>query len=142
MPINLDATNTWLAVMAIAIVVQTLLMIAGAVAAYQVVRQVNEAITRLEDHLSPLGARVTQVADDVQEVITRVRRADDAARALVARLDAAAHVAGHAIGARMWPIVGLTRAVAAAARSLTSRSSTPASSIPPRTVAETRVAGS
>lgn len=126
MPTNMDTTNTWLAVMAIAIVVQTLLMIGAAVGAYVAVRRTAETLQRLEDrHLAPISARVNAVADDVQEVITRVRRADDGMRAGLARLDTAAHVAGHAIGVKMWPVVGLTRAVTAAVRSLASRSSSP-----------------
>ena len=133
MPTNLDTTNTWLAVMAIAIVVQTLLMIGMAAGAYVAVRRASEALQRVEDrHLAPISARVNAVADDVQEVITRVRRADDGVRAGLARLDTAAHVAGHALGAKMWPVVGLTRAVTAAVRSFASRSSGPSSPADPR----------
>jgi hypothetical protein len=133
MPTNLDTTNTWLAVMAIAVVVQTLLMIGVAVGAYVAVRRTGEALQRLEDrHLAPISARVAAVADDMQEVITRVRRADDGVRAGIARLDTAAHVAGHAIGVKMWPVLGLTRAVTAAVRSFAARSSTPSSPVDPR----------
>jgi len=129
MPTNMDTTNTWLAVMAIAIVVQTLLMIGAAIGAYVALRRTTETLQRLEDrHLAPISARVAAVADDVQEVITRVRRADDGVRAGLSKLDTAAHVAGHAIGVKMWPVLGLTRAVTAAVRSLaSSRSSTPSS---------------
>jgi hypothetical protein len=127
MPISMDTTNTWLAVMAIAIVVQTLLMIGIAAVAWQAMGKAAEALQALETrHLVPLGARVsevsarvTEVADDVQEVIGRVRRADDAVRA---------HVAGHAIGAKVWPVVGLSRAVGAAFKAFTSRGSTSPSS--------------
>jgi hypothetical protein len=133
MPTNLDTTNTWLAVMAIAVVVQTLLMISVAVGAYVAMRRAGERLQRLEDrHLAPISARVAAVADDMQEVITRVRRADDGVRAGIAKLDTVAHVAGHAIGARMWPVVGLTRAVTAAVRSFTSQKSTPSSPADPR----------
>ena len=143
MPISLDTTNTWLAVMAIAIVVQTLLMIGIAVVAWQALGKVTEALKDLEArHLAPLSARVsavsarvTEVADDVQEVIGRVRRADDAVRAQFDRFDTAAHVAGHAIGSaghaigsKVWPVVGLSRAVGAALRAFAARPSTRASS--------------
>ena len=102
MPPSLDTTNTWLAVMAIAIVVQTLLMIGVAVVAWQALAKATGALKELEArHLAPLSARlevvstrVTEVADDVQEVIGRVRRADDAVRAQLDRLDSAAQVAG------------------------------------------------
>jgi hypothetical protein len=136
MPPSLDTTNTWLAVMAIAIVVQTLLMIGIAIVAWQALGKVTDAVKELEArHLVPLSARltavstrVTEVADDVQEVIGRVRRADDAVRAQLGRLDSAALVAGHAIGARVWPVVGLSRALGAALRAFAARSSTRPSS--------------
>jgi hypothetical protein len=136
MPTSMDTTNTWLAVMAIAIVVQTLLMIGIAVVAWQALGKATDAMKELETrHLAPLSARltavsarVTEVADDVQEVIGRVRRADDAVRTQLDRLDTAAHVAGHAIGARVWPVVGLSRAVGAAFRAFATRPSTRSSS--------------
>jgi len=136
MPPSMDTTNTWLAVMAIAIIVQTLLMLGIAVIAWRAMGQAAEAVKQLEArHLVPLSARVTAVservtavADDVQEVITRVRRADDAVRAQLDRLDNVAHVAGHAIGAKVWPVVGLSRAVGAAFKAFTSRGTTSPSS--------------
>ena len=136
MPPSLDTTNTWLAVMAIAIVVQTLLMIGIAVVAWQALGKATDAMKELEArHLAPLSARltavstrVTEVADDVQEVIGRVRRADDAVRAQLDRLDNVAHVAGHAIGARVWLVLGLSRAIGAALRAFTARPSTRPSS--------------
>jgi Flp pilus assembly protein TadB len=135
---SMDTTNTWLAVMAIAIIVQTLLMIGVAVMAWQATHKASEALREFEArHLTPLGAKVTEVsarvtavADDVQEVMSRVRRADDAVRAQLGRLDSAAHFAGHAIGAKVWPVVGISRAVGAAFRAFTSRTTTTAPSSP------------
>jgi hypothetical protein len=111
-------------------------MIGIAIVAWQALGKATDAMKELEArHLAPLSARlnvvtarVTEVADDVQEVIGRVRRADDAIRAQLGRLDSAAHVAGHAIGAKVWPVVGLSRAVGAALRAFTARSSTRSSS--------------
>jgi uncharacterized protein YoxC len=143
MPTSLDTTNTWLAVMAVAIVVQTLLMIGMAIAAWQALGKASEALKELEArHLTPLSAhvntvsarvnevsaRVTEVADDVQEVIGRVRRADEAVRAQLGRFDSVAHVAGNAIGSKVWPVVGLSRAVGAALRAFAARPSTKPSS--------------
>lgn len=140
---SMDTTNTWLAVMAIAIIVQTLLMLGIAIIAWRAMGQAADAVKQLEArHLVPLSARVTAVservtavADDVQEVITRVRRADDAVRAQLDRLDNVAHVAGHAIGtaghaigAKVWPVVGLSRAVGAAFKAFTSRGTSSPSS--------------
>jgi hypothetical protein len=136
MPTSMDTTNTWLAVMAIAIVVQTLLLMGIAVVAWQALGKATEAMKDLEArHLAPLNARITavstrvpEVAEDVQEVIGRVRRADDAVRAQLDRFDSAAHVAGHAIGAKVWPVVGLSRAIGAALKAFTARPSTSPSS--------------
>jgi hypothetical protein len=131
MPTNLDTTNSWLAVMAIATVVQTVLLIGIAIAAWVAMTRATEAIRQIEErHLLPLGARVHAVADDVQEVITRVRRADDAVRSQLTRLDSAAHVAGHAIGTKVWPVVGIGRAVAAAVRAFSSGSGSSSSPSP------------
>jgi len=49
-------------------------------------------------------------------------------RAQLDRFDTAAHVAGHAIGSKVWPVVGLSRAVGAALRAFAARPSTRASS--------------
>jgi uncharacterized protein YoxC len=142
MPSSLDTTNTWLAVIAVAVVVQTVLLIAGAIVGWRALRSTAETLERLEErHLTPLSARVHEVsarvqvvADDVQEVMGRVRRADDAVRAQLSRFDGvatAANVAGHAIGSKVWPVVGLSRAVGAALRAFASRPSTTPSSPDP-----------
>ncbi len=128
MPTSMDTTNTWLAVMAIAIVVQTLLMTGIAIVAWQALGKaadtMAETVKALEArHLAPLSARVHAVADDVQDVMTRVRRADDAVRAQLGRFDSVAQIAGHAISAKVWPVVGLSRAVTAAFKALSSRGS-------------------
>ena len=138
MPPSLETTNAWLAVLAIAVVVQTLLMVGGAIVAWRMYARTTQALAQAVDqlearHLTPLSARVNAVADDVQDVMARVRRADDAVRAQLDKLDTVAHVAGQAVGSRMWPVVGLSRAAAAAFRALSSRSSTrPSSADTPR----------
>jgi hypothetical protein len=142
-PTSMDTTNAWLAVMAIAMVVQTLLMLGIAIVGWRAIGKASEAVKDLEArHLTPLGGRVnevadrvTAVADDVQEVMARVRRADDAVRAQLARFDTAARVAGHAISAKVWPVVGLSRAVGAAVKAFTSRGTTRPSSQDPAPVA-------
>jgi uncharacterized protein YoxC len=133
MPPTLETTNLWLAVLTVTVVVQTLLLIGAAIVAWRAIHRATEAIDRVErQYVAPLTSRVQAVTDDVQEVLTRVRRADDEVRAQIGRLDGLAHLAGHAIGARVWPVVGLSRAVLAAARSFSSRSSTRSSSDPQR----------
>ena len=142
-PTSMDTTNAWLAVMAIAMVVQTVLLIGIAVVGWQAIGKAAEAVKALEArHLTPLGGRVNEVADrvnavadDVQEVMARVRRADDAVRAQLGRFDTAASVAGQAISSKVWPVVGLSRAVGAALKAFTSRETTRPSSHDPASAA-------
>lgn len=135
-PTSMDTTNAWLAVMAIALVVQTLLLIGIAAVGWRAIGKAADAVGKATDavkelearHLTPLTARVHAVADDVQEVMSRVRRADDAVRAQFDRFDSVAHVAGHAISSKMWPVLGLSRAVGAAVKAFASRETTRPSS--------------
>ncbi len=54
-PTSMDTTNAWLAVMAIALVVQTLLMIGIAAVGWRAIGQAAEAVKALEArHLTPL----------------------------------------------------------------------------------------
>jgi len=99
-PTAMDTTNAWLAVMAIAMVVQTLLMLGIAIVGWRAIGQASEAV-----------------------------------RAQLGRFDTAANVAGHAISARVWPVVGLSRAVGAAVKAFTSRGTTRPSSHDPAPVA-------
>jgi HAMP domain-containing protein len=135
-PTAMDTTNTWLAVMAVVLIVQTLLMLGIAVVGGRAIAKAMDTVKELEArHLTPLGGRVNEVADrvnavadDVQEVMARVRRADDAVRAQLGRFDTAANIAGHAISAKVWPVLGLSRAVGAAVKAFTSRGTTRPSS--------------
>lgn len=133
---SMDTTNAWLAVMAIAMLVQTVLLLGIAIVGWRAIGQASDAVKALDArHLTPLGGRVNEVADrvnavadDVQEVMARVRRADDAVRAQLDRFDSAAHVAGHAISSKVWPVIGLSRAVGAAVKAFSSRGPTRPSS--------------
>ena len=78
MPATLDTTNTWLAVLAVAVVVQTLLMIGGAVAGFIALRRSTAAVDRLEQqYLVPLTSRVHAVTDDVQDCLLYTSDAAD-----------------------------------------------------------------
>lgn len=121
---NLDTTNMWLAIAAVAVSVQTLLLVGGAIAAFIVYRRTAAALERLEQrHVAPLAARVAAVADEVQDVTARVRHIDDAVRAKMRNLDDVAHVAGRVVAQRAWPIVGAVKAVSAGLRAFTAPSS-------------------
>jgi hypothetical protein len=94
-------TNTWLAIIAVATVLQLALLIAVLVSAARFYR---EATSTLQE-----------VKSDVRDALERVRRADDAVRDVMKRAGSAA---GHVVTLttrRVWPVLGLMSAIRAGA---------------------------
>lgn len=119
MTTDLDTITAWIAVLAVASAVQTLLLVGGAIAAFIAWRRVATAIDDLErKHLTPLSARVLAAVDDVQEMTARVRQVEAAVRQRMDEWGGTARVAKDVIAARVWPMVGVARAVAAGVRAL------------------------
>lgn len=116
---GLDTANVWLAILAIASAVQALLFVVGALIVLRVRRNVTDAIAEFEQrHIVPLSARVAGVADDVRDVVGRVKQAEHDVKARLARLDDTAQAAKHVLIQRAWPIVASARAVSAAVHAL------------------------
>jgi hypothetical protein len=102
-------TNAWLAIIAVATVVQLALLIALLVGAARFYRQANTTLQ--------------EVKADVRDALERVRRADDAVRDVMRRAGSAA---GHVVTLtqrRAWPILGLMSAIRAGASILFQRQS-------------------
>ena len=94
-------TDTWLAIIAVATLIQLTLLIALLVGAARFFRQ---ATSTLQD-----------VKADVRDALDRVRRADDAVRDVMRRAgNAAGHVA-MLTQRRAWPVLGLMSAIRAGA---------------------------
>jgi hypothetical protein len=122
---DLHTTNAWLAVLAVAGAIQTLLLVSAAVGLYLVYRRTTAALEALEQrHIAPLAARASLIIDDLQDVTARVRHADDAVRAKLNGLDNAVKVARDVVSERLWPVVGLARAVGAGLRVLSTKTPT------------------
>lgn len=123
---DLQTTNNWLAVLAIAGAVQTLLLVGAAVGLFVTYRRMTAKINALEErHLAPIAARASLIIDDIQDMTARVRRVDDVVRAKVHGLENAALVARHAVSDRFWPVVGIARAAGACLRSFTDKPQAP-----------------
>jgi hypothetical protein len=88
--------NGWLAIIGIATVLQLVLLTVAAVRGVRLLRQ------------------ATAVVDDLQDVARRLRRADDAVRDTVSRVDLVATTALAAAKVRAWPVFGALQAVRAA----------------------------
>lgn len=103
--------SLWLALIAIASLLQTLLLIAVGVVAWRTVRQARETVARFEQRqLTPLIKRVNDTVDDVRDVVARARAIDDDVRDKVDRAKGyAKSAATHAV-VRMWPALAIGRA--------------------------------
>lgn len=123
---DLQTTNTWLAVLAVAGALQTLLLLGAAVGLFVLYRRILAKIDAIEErHVAPIAARASLIIDDLQDMTARVRRVDDVVRAKVQGLGNAAQVAGHVISDRFWPVVGVARAIGAGLRSFNDKPQAP-----------------
>lgn len=117
MPTDLDTLTRWVAVLAVAGAVQTLLLLGGAVGAWLAWRRTMRTIDELEQrHLAPISARIAAVVDDLQDVTTRIRHADDLVKQRLQEVGGVARMAKDVIAERVWPAVGVVRAVSAGLR--------------------------
>lgn len=132
---DLQTTNTWLAILAIAGALQSLLLLGTAFGLFRIYRRTAAALEALEQrHLAPISARAALIMDDLQDVSARVRSVDDAVRAKLQGLDAAAAVAKDVVRDRLWPVVGVARAVGAGLRVFTNRTPTQHVTVPHRPI--------
>ena len=119
MPTELDTLTRWVAVLAVAGALQTLLLLAGAVAGFVAWRRAMATIDMLEQrHIAPISARVSAVVEDIHDVTQRIRNADDAVKHRLEEVGGAARVARDVLAHRIWPAVGMVRAVSAGLRAL------------------------
>lgn len=120
---DLQVTNTWLAILAVASGLQTLMLLAGAFMILRAYRHATSALAVMEQrHLAPLSARASAIMDDLQDVTARARNVDDVLRAKLQGLDHAARVAKDVVADRLWPAIGLARAVSAGVRAFSAKS--------------------
>lgn len=124
MPSDLQTTNTWLAIAAIAIALQTLFLLVATFMGLRMYRKLESTLEHLETrYIAPAEVRFAALMDDLQDMTARARRIDDTMRAKLADIGGAADVAKAAVVSRVWPIVGIARAVDAGLRALSHRGS-------------------
>ena len=125
---DLQTTNIWLAVTAIAVALQTLFMFAAVIIGLRMYRKIQRTVDDLETrYVAPAEARLMAMIDDVHDITARARRIDDTVRARIADFGGAADVAKAAVVSRAWPLIGIVRAVDASIRALSRKSeATPA----------------
>jgi len=119
---GLETTNVWLGIIAIVSVLQILALGTVACFAYLLYSRAMKVLNELETrHVAPLTARVHEVLDEVQQVTTRVRDAEDKVRDKIRQAATVGSLAEEAVKTRSWPIVGIVRAIRAGAETLLAR---------------------
>lgn len=109
----------WLGVIAIATVVQVLLLVGGAIAAVVAYRRTIGVIEDMKKQvIAPVALRVNATLDDMQDVISRVKAADHDVRALLTSTGNRAGRAASAVATSLWPALGVGKGVWAAAKML------------------------
>ncbi len=117
MPADLETLTRWIAIIAVASAVQALLLLGGAVAGFIAWRRAMRSIEQIEErHIAPISARLAEVVEDVHDVTSRIRHADDTMRHKLQEVGGAARFAKDVLAERMWPAVGMMRAVSAGLR--------------------------
>lgn len=97
-------TNAWLAIIAVAVLLQLGCMLAVLIAAWRFYDRADAALDELKA--------------DVRDVVNRVRSADDAVRNAVRRTGSAAALVATVTRRKAWPLIGLARAARVAAAML------------------------
>ncbi|MBI2186766.1 MAG: hypothetical protein HYU37_06520 [Acidobacteria bacterium] len=112
---NLDTTNAWLAVIAVASAVQVLVLLAAALLGYRFYRQTMQAVREIEqrqiaplaERMQALMARVDAILVDVKDVTGTVARGTERVNATTGRVRAS-------VAARVSQVAGLVHAVRSA----------------------------
>lgn len=119
---DLVTTNTWLAVIAIASLVQSLVIIGLAVALLRLYRRTESAIAELKrDYVEPMAARANRVIGDVEDALARFRAMDERVSGALHKTTDGLTAAADAARRRFWPIVGVVRGLRAIAGAIGDR---------------------
>ena len=73
-PEQLSSMNTWLAVIAIASVIQVIALAVVAMVGYRLYSRSRVAIDDVQRQIEPVTRRVTEVLDNVNQEVARLRR--------------------------------------------------------------------
>jgi hypothetical protein len=120
---NLETTNWLLGAIAAASVVQTLMLVAVAIAGLRMYRQMSVRVEELEaSHVEPLRRRLDTILNDVHAITARVNhqaeRVDHAIHGTIDRVDETAERVKDRVRDRVLRATGMVRGVRAAIASV------------------------
>jgi len=120
-PEQLSSMNTWLAVIAVASIVQVLAIAVVAIAGYRMYAKSRDAIDDVQRQIEPVKQRITEVLNNVNAEVARLRRAGDRVEDSVAAVSHGVTAATSAVKTAVLPGWAMTRGVMAAVSAFTRR---------------------
>jgi hypothetical protein len=121
--VQLGSTNIWLAMIAVSAVAQLIITLATVALAYRAYRRATAVADEFErDHLRPLALKTHALLDDLQDMAARARTMDDAVRARIGDVESALHSTRNLVQGRLWPVLGVVRALRAGVEAWNGRS--------------------
>jgi len=119
---DLGTTNSWLAVIAIASLVQSLVIIGLVVAMFRILRKTESAIADLKrEYVEPLSTRANKVIGEVEDALARFRSMDDRVSGALHRTTEGLSAVATVARRRFWPVVGAVRGLRAIAKAIGDR---------------------
>ena len=119
---DLATTNAWLAVIAIASVVQSLVVIGLVVAVFRLVRMTESAVDEVKrEYLEPIATRTNKVIGEVEDALARFRSMDDRVSGAIDRTSEGLSAVAGVAKRRFWPVVGVVRGLRAIAGAIADR---------------------
>jgi len=122
-PEQLSSMNMWLAVIAIASVIQVTALAIVALVGYRLYVRTRSAIDEVQRRIDPVTRRVTEVLDNVNEEVVRLRRAGDRVEDSLAAVGHGVSAATSVVKSAVMPGWAVTRGVLAAVSALSGRAS-------------------
>jgi len=120
-PEQLSSMNTWLAVIAIASVIQVVALAVMSLVGYRLYARSRDAIDQVQQQIEPVKRRVTEVLDNVNAEVARLRRAGDRVEDSMAAVSHGVNAATSAVKTAVLPGWAVTRGVMAAVSAFTGR---------------------
>ena len=119
---DLGTTNSWLAVIAVASLVQSLVIIGLVVAMFRLLRKTESAIADLKrEYVEPISARANKVIGEVEDALARFRSMDDRVSGALHRTTEGLSAVATVARRRFWPVVGAVRGLRAIAKAISDR---------------------
>lgn len=104
---DLGSINIWLALIALASIIQSAILVGAVYAAWRASRRMQQMVERFErQQLDPLLGHVHEAVTDVREAVARARTVEGEVRDKM-------RVASAQVTSRIWPVIALGRAARA-----------------------------